>query len=121
MLILPCASNGEIVLVRLGDHPGVIGELAFNQLGHQFDVGKLDFQLIRGNLQRDQIVGIFQQTLQLHDGLARNNDLMADELLIGNDLTEGKPMSIGGNRDHIFAIDYQEQAIEVIANVLLSH
>src|SRR5450830_96488 len=115
------AADGEVVLVALRDHARVVGELALDQLGDQFDVREAQLDLVGGDVQLDRLVVLFQQALQLDDGLARDDHFLALEGLLGLDLAEGQAVAVGGHGDDVLAVQHQQEAIQVVADVLLGH
>src|SRR5450830_1613604 len=112
-------ADGEVVFVALWNHARVVRELAFHQFRDQLDVGKGQFYLVGGDVQLYRLVVFFQQTLQFDDGLARDNDFLARKSLLGRHLAESQTMAIGGYGDDVIAIQNQQQAIQVVADVLL--
>ena len=115
------AADGEVVFVAFWNHARVVGELAFHQLRDQLDVGKSQFHLVGGDVQLHRLIVLFQQALQFDDGLARNNHFLAREGLLGGDLAKRQTVAIGGHGDDVIAIQNQQQAVQVVADVLLRH
>src|SRR5471030_1123438 len=115
------AADGEFVFVALGDHPRVVGELALDQLGDQLDVGEGQLDLVGGDVQLHRLVVLFQQALQFDDGLARDDHFLALERLLGLHLAEGQAVAVGGHGDDVLAVQDQQQAVQVVADVLLGH
>src|SRR5450830_959008 len=49
-------ADREVVFISLGDHPRVIREFAFNQLGNQLNIRKSQFHLAGGDVELDGVV-----------------------------------------------------------------
>nr|GEW26933.1 hypothetical protein [Tanacetum cinerariifolium] len=115
------AADREFVGVTLGDHARVIRELAFHQFRDQLDVGKGQLDLVAGDVELDGFVVLFQQALQFDDGLARDDDFLARKGLLGGHLAESQTVTVGGDRNHVVAIEDQQQAVQVVTDILLGH
>jgi hypothetical protein len=65
---------------------------------------------------------IGQQARQLEDGLARHDrlDLAAGGTVLA-DLAHGQPVAVGGHGAHHVALDHQQHAVQVVADVLRGH
>ncbi|MNS93545.1 hypothetical protein D3C72_1277250 [compost metagenome] len=59
--------------------------------------------------------------MQLDDGFARDDDFLAREFLLGCNLTERQTVTVGCHGNDVLAVDDQQQAVQVVTNVLLRH
>ena len=82
---------------------------------------EFELDLVVGDVELHRLVVVFQQALQFENRFARNDDFLARKFLVGCDLAKRQTVAIGGDGHHVLAIDDEQQAIEVIANVLLRH
>jgi hypothetical protein len=119
------AAQGHAVLVVLGDDAVVVGELAFDQLGHELHAAKGELGLVVGELHFDVrlvlATRIRQQALQLDHGLARQDDFLLGHFHIQRGAGKGQAVAVGGDQAQGLALGHKQNAVEVVADVLHCH
>ncbi|MNZ96899.1 hypothetical protein D3C78_1161140 [compost metagenome] len=109
----------------LGNHAVVVGELAFDQLGHELHAAKSELGLVVGELHLD--VGLVvaahvgQQALQLEHGLARQDDFLLGHFDVERGAGKRQAVPVGGDQAQGIAFGHEQDAVEVVADVLHGH
>src|SRR5690606_31466425 len=113
--------NEEVARVGGGDHAGVVGEFALDQLGDQFDLAKAEANLGGGNINLHHVFAISQQTLHFQHSLAGHDDVVARLNAFHGSTAMRQTVAVGGHGTHGARLEHEQQAVQVIANVLLRH
>ncbi len=104
------------------DDPVVVRELAFDQLGSKRVGTNSRPQVVITKYQCDGCLNIIQQACKFENTLARHNHLAritdtGGQLCVGH----GQPVTIRCHHTQMLCIYFQQQTIQVIADVLLRH
>ena len=123
---LQCCQQGqapqhEVVAVVFGNDAVVVGEFAFHQLGDELHLAKAKARLVVGELQLQRLVAVAQQALQFEHGLARQDDFLLGHFNIQLGAGKGQAVAVSRHQAQRFAFGHEQDAIEVIANVVHGH
>ena len=113
--------KGVRVRVLRGKHALVVGEAAFDELAHEGDVAEGEAHLKVRELDADGRVVLGEQANELAHGLARDDGLHRGVFVINVDFAAGETMGVGGDGAKLLALDDEEYAVEVVADVLTGH
>ena len=115
------ARKQEHLAVVLRNDALIVGELAVDELGHQLDVAEAELRLGRRQHDVERLVVVGQLARQFEHGLARQDDLEA--VVVGRDRFGGigEAVAVGGDHAYFGADHDHQQAVQVIADVLLRH
>ena len=101
--------------------PLVVGKLAVDELGDELDGAEAKHHLVAGQHDLQRLVAVGELAPEFGHRLARQDDLgllvLAFELALG----KGEPVAVGGDHAQRVAGDHHEQAVEVVADILLRH
>src|SRR5690606_4265929 len=111
----------EMPRVIGGYDPGEVGELALDQLGDEFDVAEAETDLARGHVDADRLVAFGQQTLHFKYRLTRHDDVVLVLDALDRGAAMGKAVAVGGHGAHPARLEHEQQAVQIIADVLLRH
>ncbi|MPM16069.1 hypothetical protein SDC9_62443 [bioreactor metagenome] len=116
-----CAAQRDAVLVVLGDHTVVVGELALDQLGDELHAAERELGLVVGELHLDGAVGVRQQALQFQHGLARQNHFLLGHFHVERGAGECQAVTVGRDQAELVAFGHEQDAVQVVADVLHRH
>jgi hypothetical protein len=115
------ALQHDFLRMILRNHALVVGKLAVDQLGNQLDRTEAQSRLVAAEFDVDRVFGIGQLARQFEHGLARQDHVE----LVGHAGQRfghvGQAVAVGGDQPQLFAAHGQQQAVEVVADVLLGH
>ncbi len=103
-------------------HTLVIRELAIDQLGGEGEVAGGGANVVCTQYDIDQVIRFAEKTGQFKNALTRHDQLIA--LLIVDVRINGAhrhAMTVGCYRTQLALIDLQQQTVQIVAHVLLSH
>src|SRR6267142_1660528 len=109
------------VLMPGGDDARVVGELAVDQLRDELDRAEAKAGLRGRELDAHFVVAVGQELGELHDGLARHDGLQSRQVCGEGHGRKGETMAVGRHQLELAAIDDRQQAVQVVADVLLGH
>ena len=100
----------------------VIGELAFNELGHKLHATKTELGLVVGKLHVDGAFGIAEQTLHFEHGFAgQDHFLFVGHIGVQCGRSKSQTVTIGGHQRQLLAFGHKQNTIEVVTNVVHGH
>src|SRR5205814_7502057 len=106
----------------LRDYPAIVGKLSVYELRHEHYVTKLEFGLSRGQFDRDRIIAVLKELGELDNRLAGKYHFLLGQILPPDFAARvGQPVTIGRHQLQLPFLDDHEQAIEIVADILLSH
>ena len=112
----------DLLLGADRDHRLVIGETAIDQFGGEGDIVALDPDVGAAQFQLQGAVTAFKQALQFGHTLAWDDDLaLGPSRLLQRCLTQGQAVAVGGHTAQGGPVEVEQQAVEVVAHVLLGH
>ena len=116
------AVDADLAVGADRDHRLVVGEAAVDELAGEGDIVALDPDVAAAELQFDVAVAAFEQALQFGHALARHDDL-ALGAAAGSErgFAQGQAMAVGGHAAQAGFAQVEQQAVQVIAHVLLRH
>ena len=115
------AAERHPVLVVLRDDAVVVGNLPSTSLETNSMPANENFGLVRGEAHLDRRVVVLQQALQLEHGLPRQDHLLLRDLGLQRGLGERQPMPVGGHQRQALALGHEEDAVQVVADVVHRH
>ena len=115
------AVDDEDFVVVQRDDAVVVGEFAVDDFAHDGGVAALEAHLVVQQLNLDGFFGLVEQFHQFQHGFARQNHILFCQLGFNGGAGVGKAMPIGGDKAQLVAFHLQQQAIEIIANILHRH
>src|SRR5690606_28291795 len=115
------AINQEMSRVVAGNDARKVGKLALDQLGHEFDVAEAETDLARSNVDADRLVVIAKQTLHFEYGFARHDDIVLVFYAFDRRAAMSQTVAVGGHGAYPARLEHEQQAVQVIADVLLRH
>ncbi len=104
------------------DHRFVIRETAIDQLRGEGDIVALDPHVAAADFQLHFAVAALEQALQLGHALARHDDLaLGAGAVLQRRFAQRQAVAVGGHAAQQLVAQVEQQAVEVIAHVLLRH
>src|SRR5258706_83445 len=106
----------------LRDHPAIVGKLSVYQLRYEHYVAKLELRLGRGQFDRDRIIAVLKELGELDNRLAGKYHFLLGEILSYDfSACVGQAVPVGRHQLQLPFLDDHEQAIEIVADILLGH
>ena len=106
----------------LRDHALVVGELAVDELGDELDRAEAEHGLVAGEHDLERVVVVGELAGEFEHGLARQDGfgaLFHRRVEVGRGV--GQAVAVGGDHAQLAAVGDDQQAVEVVADVLLRH